>query len=422
MKDLDFTDPEIQECPYPAYQKLLKDRPVYQDPGSGFYVISRYEDFRQIVRDTAAFSSAWQEGAIKLDPERERRARELFEQEGWIPGPSLAGYDPPHHSRVRNILAQAFAPRRVKAMEPFIRQTAINLVDEFIDTGRCEFVSQFAVPFPALIIARMANIPSSDTARFKRWTDAWIQRFGMMLDENEELECVRKEIEAQRYFMAIFDERRSAPGDDIISDLVNLKTDDGRNLTENELLGHMMVDILVGGNETTTSAFSAAAMILAENQQLAESLNRNPDRIETFIEEVLRLESPLQGIFRVATRDAELCGVSIPKGAIIHPRIGAANRDEHKFKQAETLNLQRSNASANMAFGSGIHACLGAPLARMELYWAVHAVTQRLDDIRLSAHHPRPVHNPSFSLRGLNELNIEFRKRVANPSTAGRGL
>lgn len=406
--DLNFFTPELQECPYDAYKLLREQAPVWKDPVTGFYFVTRYEDLRKVLLDTESFSNV--RPKTTLNPERTERIRKLYEEKGWTPAPTLAGRDDPNHKQMRAMFDAAFRAGKIKEVDPLVEQTAYKLIDGFIADGHCDWVKQYAVPLPLIIIGKQMGAKEEDIWRIKAWTDAWVQRLGMMLTEEEERWSVEMEIEAQHYFQPIFERLRKQPDDTLLSDLVNTVIPEwGRTLNDNELHAEMMADTFVGGSETSTNALSAGMMLAIQNPEVWARMKQGNDKdIRTFVEEVLRLESPVQSLFRIAAKDIEMHGVTIPKGAMINTRYASANRDEEHFDCPEQLNLDRKNAGSHLAFGSGVHHCLGAPLARRELYWGFKAMIDRFDHIQFAEGKNDFKHGPTFCLRALKELHIEF--------------
>ena len=235
----------------------------------------------------------------------------------------------------------------------------------------------------------------------------------MMLPEDEHLEMVDREIETQHYFQPIFERLRDNPDDSLISVLVNTVIEEwGRPLNDNELHAEMMADTFVGGSETTTNALAAGMKLLIENKDVWQQLKSDPDKyMKTFVEEVVRLESPVQSLMRFAHEETELAGVTIPAGAVINVRYAAANRDERVFECPEKLDLTRPKAGSHMGFGSGIHHCLGAPLARRELIWGFTAVVDRFEDMWFAEGKNDFAYHPHFLLRSLKQLHIEFEPK-----------
>jgi cytochrome P450 len=414
LEEINFLDFKLQNCPYHAYEMLRDDAPVWIDPITGFYVITRFEDIRKLLLDTKNFSNDMRGGQggsrEQLDSERAVRMNALYEEKGWVPGATLAGRDDPNHKQMRTMFNEAFKPKKIEGMDSFVRDTAYKLIDAFVDDGKCDWIKQYAVPLPLIVIGQQMGVPEEDIWKIKAWTDAWVQRLGMMQTEEEEQWSVEMEIEAQHYFQPIFERLRKEPDDTLLSDMVNRVIPEWeRPLTDNELHAEMMADTFVGGSETTTNAIGYGLKLLIENPAVWQKLRSDPDKyLRTFCEEVVRLEGPVQGLFRMAANDIEMHGVLIPKGAMINVRYAAANRDEREFECPADLDLEREKPGRHIGFGSGIHHCLGAPLARRELFWAFQALIDRVDDMRFTPGANSFEVAPNFSLRAMQELHIEF--------------
>ncbi len=409
--DVNLFDLETQRCPFDAYQTLRDEAPVYRCPHSGLYVVTRFDDVRRVLTDSETFISRLpsRESAAGPTP-REQKVKALFESEGWLPAATLSGRDDPNHKEMRALFNEAFSPKRVKELDPEVERLAYELIDDFIDDGHCDWVRQFAVPLPLLIIGRQMGADPKDIWKIKEWTEAFFHRISMMLDEEAELETVRKQIESQHYFQPIFERLRAAPDDTLLSVLVNRVIEEwGRTLNDNELHAEMMADTFVGGSETTTNAISAGMKLLIENKTVWAQLKSDPDRyLKPFTEEVLRLESPVQSLMRATAVDVELSGTVIPAGSLVNVRYAAANRDERRFENPDAIDLERKGAGGHMAFGSGTHHCLGAPLARRELIWAFQALVDRIDDMWFAEGKNDFSYHPHFLLRSLKALHIEF--------------
>jgi cytochrome P450 len=413
LDEATLADPEVLECPFPTYQLLREQAPVWQDPRTGLFVITRYEDLRMICLDTERFSNHRYSNDHERLTGNARIAHELFKQKGWVPGASLAARDDPEHAQMRSIFDQAFRPRRINELDPEVRELAYDLIDRFIDDGHCNFVRQFAVPLPLIIICRQMGAKDEDIWQIKAWTDAWFRGTGFGLTTEQAIWATEMEIQAQHYFQPIFERLRREPDDTLLSDLVNTEVPGwGRTLNDNELHAEMMQDTFVGGSETTTNALSAGIMLLGRNPDVWQKLKADPEKyLKTFCEEVVRLESPVQGLSRIARVDVELHGVSIPKGAVIDARFAAGNRDPRRFEDPDAIDLERRSAANHLGFSSGTHYCLGAPLARRELYWGFKAFIDHVDDFWLAPGRNDLRHYPNYALRALNELHIEFRRK-----------
>ncbi len=410
-------DVETQQCPYEAYKTLRDEAPVYKQPGTdNFYIVTRYDDVREVLMNPGRFPSSapdMSSRAAPADIERGRKVTARFEEKGWLPAPTLAGRDDPNHKQMRAMFNEAFKPSRIKQIDPLVENLAYELIDEFVDDGECEWVKQFAIPLPLFIIGEQMGARREDMWKIKRWTDAFFQRISMMLPEDQHMEMVDREVEAQHYFQPIFERLRENPDDSLISVLVNTVIEGwGRPLNDNELHAEMMADTFVGGSETTTNALAAGMKLLIENKDVWHKLKNDPDKyMKTFVEEVVRLESPVQSLMRFVHEDTELAGVKIPAGSIVNVRYAAANRDERAFECPEQIDLERKKAGSHMGFGSGVHHCLGAPLARRELIWGFTAVVDRFEDMWFLEGKNDFTYHPHFLLRSLKQLHIGFEPK-----------
>ncbi|MBH77021.1 MAG: hypothetical protein CL897_02155 [Dehalococcoidia bacterium] len=414
-EDFSFLDPAVQDCPYEAYQVLRDQAPVYQDPQTGQFVITRFADLREVLLDTENFGNGGTRPDAKQGlSERQLRMLAVYEEkDGWLPEPTLAARNDPNHRQMRNMFDKAFRPGKIKQLDPFVESVANRLFDAFAGDGHCDWVQQFAVPLPLIVIGHQMGVREEDIWFIKRATDAWVRRFGQMLSEEEEREALEAEIDAQHYFKKVFDRLREEPDDTLLSDLVNSEIPEwGRTLTDGELQAEMMSDTFVGGSETSTNAIAEGVKILIEQPAVWEQLKSDPDKyLRTFVEEVLRLESPVQTLGRTALKDIEIQGVKIPAGASIATRYAAANRDERRFECPADVDLERKNPMAHLTFGAGIHYCLGAPLARRELYYSFKTLVDRVDELWFAPGSNDFQHHPHMFLRALKELHIEFKAK-----------
>jgi cytochrome P450 len=404
--EFSLLDPTVQECPYPFYAAMRRHCPVYRLPENGFYVISRYRDLKQVLRDTARFSNhvgGARDAAVgDLLPTVTR----MYREEGWVPVRTLQRTDPPAHSRYRKPIARTFSAARVRRMRDYIDAIVAELIDAFVSAGRTDFVRSFAVPLPCTVIADQFGVPREDVPRLKRWSDALMDSFGMMIEPAREREVAGLLREFQHYFAAAFEARRAAPKDDMLSDLVRALPDE-EPMSMNELLD-MMSQLLTGGNDTTTGALAEGMLLLIRNPDLQARLRAEPARIATFVEEVLRPQSPVQGLLRVATEDVTLGETVVPRASVVIVRYASANRDQEKFREPDTLDVDRLNADEHLAFGIGPHFCPGAMLARQEMTSAFTQLLARLDDIRLTVSEAALRHHPSLLHRRLEALPIAF--------------
>ena len=414
-ESVDLTNVDIQQCPFPAYKTLRNEAPVYKDPKTGFFIITKYEDIRNVLTDTKNFSNtlgaAGQQAEANLNSDHVEKGIQLFQDKGWVPAPTLAGRDNPNHKQMRSVFDQLFGPKKIKELEPEIEQLAYSLITRFLSDGYCDWVEQFSIPFPLMIIGRQMGIRNEeDLWKIKRASSAFFQRISMMLSEEEELEAIEKEIEAQHYFQPIFEELRMHPDETLLSQLVNTEIKEwGRTLNDNELHAEMMADTFVGGSDTTQSALAAGMKMLIEQPKIWRQLKEDPDKyLKVFVEEVVRLECPVQSLMRQASNDVSIGSVNIPKGSVINVRYASANRDEDIYENPDEIDLERKKPGAHLGYRSGIHHCLGAPLARRELYWGFKAVVDLIDTMKFADGKNNFQYHPHYLLRSLKTLHIEF--------------
>ncbi|MBM3677686.1 MAG: cytochrome P450 [Actinobacteria bacterium] len=408
---------------------MRDEEPVWFDKATGMYNITRYDDIRAILLDTERFSNAVGQGANNsgkalkpADPEEARKQAEiaelaqqmtaLYEEKGWVPAPSLDARDDPNHIQLRRLFDFAFRPAAIRDIDPFVEELAYGLFDNFIDRGECEWVADYAVPLPLYIIGRQMGVPDDDLPQIKIWTDAWIKRMGLMQTPEEMRWSVEMEIEGQHYFQKRFEKLRKQPDESLLSILVNREIPEwGRPMTDNELHAEMFADTFVGGSETTTNALAEGIVMLVNNPNVWDKLKSDPVRfIEPFCEEVLRLESPVQGLMRNTTCDVELHGVTIPEGAVVMLRFASGNRDERFYGEAvEEIDLERKHPRRHLAFGVGSHHCLGAPLARRELYYGFKALVDRVEEVWFLDGKNDFHHHQNFFMRALQEVQVGFK-------------
>ena len=407
-QDASLLDSAVQQSPYAYYDVLREQAPVYFMPGINAYVVTRYRDLQHVLSHPEIWSNDLL-GKAGFSMFRHPEAAALLAREGFARNTKLQT-DPPEHRGFRALANASFTASRVRASEPFLRAIVARLADQLLEARECELIARFAAPLPIHVIADRLGLPAEDVPRIKRWSDAWVEPLGFTLTLERELEVAQLGLELQRYLASHFAERERTPREDILSDLVHGTLPDGSRLSPADRMG-IAEHLLVGGHETATSAIASGVLLLARNPGVAGELRREPVLMRGFVEEVLRLESPSQGFFRYAVADGEIAGVAIPRGAMVHVRFGAANRDPAVFANPGALELRRPNAGAHMAFSQGEHHCLGAPLARLELQLAFSALLERLDEIALAPGFT-PEYLPGLSLRTLRELRITHRPRA----------
>lgn len=406
--DHSFMDPDIQESPFEYYDALLRDAPVHFMPEIDAYVISKYKDVQFAVSHPEIWSIDMR-GIPRASMFRHQSAQDLLAAEGF-PRDTKFTTDPPVHGTYRSAMRDAFSPRRVRQQQDFIQQAVDELIAGMRGKTSCEFMRQFCWSLPMRVITHLLGVPFQDADRIKHWSDVWVEPLTYGLTEERELVVAREEIELQRYLVAHLERKRREPGEDVLTDMLNVRMPDGSPLPFSEMVG-LSEHLIVGGHETATSALAAGMATLAQHPDLAEELHADPSLIEGFVEEVLRMESPSQGFFRIAVKDCMLRGVTIPAGAMVHLRFAAANRDPEQYEDPGRFDMRRRNVKTHLAFSQGVHHCIGSPYARLELYTAFRSLIAAFQDFRLAPGHERLAHVPGLSLRTLKAVHITYRER-----------
>jgi len=404
-------DPEIQDDPWDFYQDLHERCPVFPMPEIGAVMVSRYEDVRFVLTNPELFSSSGRGGGTKkgLQVDNARRYQQILRERGWGHVETLQRTDPPIHTDYRRLVAKAFLPRRIKEMAPHIDAVTAELIDGLIGAGECEFNMDFAMPLPGIIIAEELGLDRSEIHRFNRWAEAMLALAMRPLTEDELLETVEIELEAQHHLAHVFEQRRAEPTDDLISTLVHAHEGEaGAEPLSVAQLQNLMHQLVTGGFETTTSALDHGMWLLARRPDVQDRVRNDLSLVPAFIEEVLRYESPVQGLTRRATQDVELDGVTIPEGAMVMIRYAAANRDASVFERADEFDIDRERSPQHLAFGVGPHFCVGAALARQELLSAFTQWLERTSSIALARPLDGPVHHPSFILFPMKQLPLRY--------------
>ncbi|MGI9326324.1 MAG: cytochrome P450 [Pseudomonadales bacterium] len=408
VADFSLLDPAVSSDPWEFFRLLHDECPVYQMPETGAFAVTRYDDLRRVLKDPETFSSDVRAAGMGQFADLQQAI--LKDGGGWEHVQTLQRTDPPVHSRYRKLLDRVFTIKRVRELTPHLEEVVNELIDGFIDKGECEFNNEFAMRMPGVIIAEQLGLDRNDVTTFKRWADAMLGAGRSPIATEEEVRANAEiELEAQLFLAKVFEERRKKPTDDLMSALVHAHGDDEEPLSMHELQ-NLMHQLITGGFETTQSAINHAMWALVRFPELQERLRADEAAMKPFVEEVLRWESPVQFLARQATRDVEVSGTMIPKGSLVLVGYGPANRDAAKFECPHQFNIDRGNAGAHLAFGSGGHFCVGALLARQEMTSCFKAIVQRMRNIELAQPLPEPVHNFSLFFIPMHDFHIKFEK------------
>jgi cytochrome P450 len=413
-------DFDTMKHPYQAYRTLRDADPVHFEPLLNVNVVTRYDLVREAIKDTRTFSSrfdaflnAGQQMLFDAAPDEVKAELTRIGREMIPTPPTMLTLDEPEHTQFRSLVSQLFTASQIKKSESAVAGTIEAAISTFIDGPRAvDFMRVFAFPVPLQIISERLGIPDADREFFYAGATSAAGALRLSpLTPEAMVQRAQLALELQRLLVRLIEARRTQPRDDMITILATSRLEEAdRQLTHGECLS-ILNQFLVAGHETTTSAFGWGMLLLARNPGLQERIRGNPAGIRTFVEETLRLESPVQGLPRLVTKDTHLGGCPLRAGSLIMLNYGAANRDERQFDRPDEVDIERPKAGMQLAFGSGVHHCIGAPLARQELNLGFAALLDHMQDIRLSKAHPEPEAEPSFILRNVPELHIEFAPR-----------
>jgi cytochrome P450 len=384
--------PRVYRNPYPTYAKLRAQDPVHWNFLSHSWVFSRYRDIDAILRDHSRFSN---------DARYRQEVSQAQAAASTPGGPSLLFLDPPDHTRLRALVQQAFTPRALEALTPRIRQIAVNLLDRVSDPTSFEVMETLARPLPMIVMAELLGVPTQDLAQFQAWSRLRARVIEPTITARERQLATQAAYELDAYFHGLIEQRRTEPRDDLISALVAAEAA-GDQLSHDELLVMLRL-LLVAGNETTTNLIGNGLLALLRHPDQWQMLRSDPGLIPGAVEELLRYDSPAQVVARTALQDMEFHGRSILEGQGIVLLIGSANRDPEVFSQPDRLDITRQGPN-NLAFGRGIHHCLGAPLARLEARIVFETLLERFADMRLLT--ADPPYRDNVVLRGLKALPV----------------
>jgi cytochrome P450 len=417
FSDVDFfSDPRLVADPYPFYDHLRARCPVTPVPRSGVVAVTGYDELTEVYRDHATYSavnSSLGPFPLPFEVEGDDISAEVEAHRDRFPmSEHLVSFDPPRHTAHRSLLSGLFTPKRLKENEQFMWRLADQLIDEFAAQGHCEFAAAYGGAFPFLVIADLLGVPESDHAMFRDLLAGNTPPDASWQDEDGAVN-MNPLAYLDKWFTAYISERRAEPAHDILTEMAEQRFPDGTLPAVSDLV-RIATFLFIAGHETTARLLSSALRVLAEDVDLQESLRSNRDRIPNFVEEMLRLESPIKSDFRLARVSTTLAGVDIPAGTTMMLLPGAANRDPAHFDCPAELRIDRPNARQNVAFARGVHSCPGGPLARIEGRVTIERMLDRLRDIRIDERHHGPAGDrrfdyvPLYIIRGLQELHLEF--------------
>ncbi len=411
-----FMDASLNEDPYPYFEHLRAQCPITPLAHHGVLAVTGYDEAADVYRDPATFSSCNSViGPFAVFPvplEGDDVGAIIDAHRGELPmNEHMVTMDPPQHTWERAVMMRLLTPKRLKENEEFMWRLADQQLDEFIGDGRCEFIGAYTQPFAMLVVADLLGVPEADHRRFR-------EGFGLSNNPGElGSEQADQELNAlgwlDDYFATYIEERRREPRRDVLTDLALAKYPDGSTPDVTSVV-RTATFLFAAGQETTARLLATGLKHLAENPGLQGELRAHKERITDFVEEALRIESPVKADFRLARSTTTVGGVEIPAGTPVMLLNGAANRDPRRFECPAEFRIDRPNLREHLAFGRGVHSCPGGPLARAEARISFDRILDRMRDIRLSDEHHGPpdarrfTYEPTWVLRGLHDLHIEW--------------
>ncbi|MGV9746870.1 cytochrome P450 [Rhodococcus zopfii] len=413
-----FSDGEVAQNPFRYFDHLRDRNPVFREPHYGVVVVTGYQEVVEAFKNTDALSAVNSIGGpfpplpfvpegddITAQIEAHRHEFPIFEH--------IVTMDPPDHTKARALLGRLLTPKRLKENEEYLWTLADQQLDEFIGNGRCEFLGEYAKPFATLAIADLLGVPEEDRDEFRQALGADARpgtRVGAL--DHEPVGINPLEYLDER-FSGYLTERRREPRGDILSGLASATYPDGSTPSLLEIV-RPATFLFAAGQETVTKLLSSALRVLGERPEYQQILREDRSLIRPFTEESLRFDSPTKVDFRLARKTTTIGDLDVPAGTVVMLSLAAANRDPRKFDDPNEFRFDRRNAHDHIAFGRGLHTCAGAPLARIEGHITLNRLLDRMSDIRIceTEHGPttdrRYSYEPTFLLRGLTELHIEF--------------
>jgi cytochrome P450 len=419
MTDFDsvdyFTDPSLVPDPHPYFDHIRAKNAACCPINNGVLAVTGWEAANAVYKDVENYSScvavAGPFTPIPFVPEGDDICAQLEEHRAEIPMyEHMVTMDPPHHTDARSLLSRLLTPKRLKENEDFMWRLADRHIDEFIDDGKCEFLAAYARPFSLLVIADLLGVPEDEHEDFRAAFKANQKQIGAL----DQAAVTENPLEwANEKFIGYIEDRRKNPRDDVLTGLATALYPDGSTPKVTDIV-HTATFLFGAGGETTTKLLSAALRVLGDRPDIQQQLREDRSLIPVFIEECLRMDSPVKSVFRMARRTTALGDTPVPAGTTVMVSPGAANRDPSRFDNPHEFSLDRKNVREHIAFSRGVHSCPGAPLARVEGRVSIERILDRLSDITIDEDKHGPAgsraynYEPTFILRGLTEINIAF--------------
>lgn len=409
LEAVSFIDPAVQENPFAYYRTLRYGDPVHFEEDLGMYLVSRHEDLMTVLRDPVVFSQELgyykQMAQGHLD-----EMKEVLKDEGGGFFPDVANIDPPRHTRVRRLLAQAFSRKRMKSLEPQFERLVDGLIDDFVDRGELDGLHDLALPMAIAFSMQQLQVNDLDMSTIKRWGSAYLSQFSLNNSRDEMIRAAHELAEMQNYLIALVHRRMAEPEDDMLSDIITARTPDEEPLSFEELVATARA-LLINTHDSMSTAFTNILFQVATNPDIATTFYQaaeDDSQMGRFIEELLRLEPPVRALSRVTTASVTLGDTLLPEGAHLLILFASANDDETVFECPRQFDANRANIHKSMTFGAGVHLCLGVSLARMQLLVAAKQTARRLRGLSLAIPTEEIRYIPNAALLAMERLPLVF--------------
>jgi cytochrome P450 len=416
LAEATLKDPKILAHPNAFYNAMRTEDPVHYDAKLGMWLVSRYDDIVEVLRDPITYSDKHGYAAQYASGFFEE-FKQILERDGGGFFPDVIKDDPPAHTRVRKLLDKAFTAHRVASLEPGITKIIVSLVEKLADKAAnnqvVDGVNDFAIPLTIAVICEQLGISQFNKDKIQAWSGAITAQIGRMQNREQMIENAKLICELQNFIIAEMKAREAQPREDMISDLVHAHTEDGGKLNFAEAVS-LVRAMIIAGNDTTATAIGNLLYVLATRPEVAKTLQYSVDDdrlLNRFVEELLRVEPPVRGLAKMTTREVQLGGQLLPNHAHLLVLYASGNDDETQFACPRDFDVNRSNLGKHVAFGVGVHRCVGAALARMEIKVAAREVVKRLDNIRLAIPAEEVTYLPTVATHSIERLPVTLARR-----------
>lgn len=392
---------QFMEDPYPVYRRLQEEAPVYWSDAWDCWLLTRFAHVDAVIRSPASFQNRVYATWMEKIPADNRRELSSFADYWTTSGFSQA--DPPDHTRIRRVVSKALTPDALAAIRRRVEELADSLLDEVTESGRTDLPPDFAVPLPAIAVSELVGLPAGERVQFREWTNQYLEFLGPGGLDVDVMRRSQAGLMSLRGWLGdLLEERRANPTGDVLSSLV--AADEAGDVMSTDELLSTCVDLVTGGDDTTTNMLGNGMMALLEHPDQLDRLRDDPSLMKNAVEELVRYECPFQMVFRLTTTDVEIDGTVIPEGQVVRLILGAANRDPAQFQNPDSIDIGRGHIR-HLGFGFGTHYCVGQVLARSELQVSFERLIERLPNVRLAG---EPVRLPSVGPRGFDALPLAF--------------